>query len=113
MSVNPYDKAHELAKVIANSDQYLNYVKFKGVIEGNDELTGRLLQLRHMQMKLNVAENLDDEARQGIMNQINEEFTELNKIEAVSKFFEAENQFIVMFNDIQQILQKKIEEGLR
>ncbi len=113
MAVNPYDKAHELAKAITNSEQYLNYVNVKGLIEGNEELTGKLLQLRNLQMRLNVAEELDEEARQELINQINGEFTTLNQIEEVREFFQAENQFVLMFNDIQQIIQKKIEEGLK
>ena len=113
MAVNPYDKAHELAKAITNSEQYSNYVNVKGLIEGNEELTGKLLQLRNLQMRLNVAEELDEEARQELINQINGEFTTLNQIEEVREFFQAENQFVLMFNDIQQIIQKKIEEGLK
>lgn len=113
MAVNPYDKAHELAKAITNSEQYLNYVNVKGLIEGNEELTGKLLQLRNLQMRLNVAEELDEEARQELINQINGEFTTLNQIEEVREFFQAENQFVLMFNDIQQIIQKKIEEGFK
>ncbi len=112
MAVNPYDKAHELARAITESAQYLNYIEAQKVIENKPELKDKLLQLRSQQIELNRAQALGEEIDQELMVQVSSEFAKLNQIQELANFFAAEGQFIILFNDIQQIIQKKVEQGL-
>ncbi|HZK44058.1 MAG TPA: YlbF family regulator [Syntrophomonadaceae bacterium] len=112
MAVNPYDIAHKLANAITDSEQYQDYVKAKQVIEINPDLMEKVLNLRTKQMGLNRAQMSGEEIPDDVMVQINDEFTELNQIKELADFFDSEGKFIVLFNDIQGIIQKKIEQGL-
>lgn len=111
MSVNPYDKAHELAKAITESEQYLNYVQAKEAVERNPEFREKILELRNKQMELNRAQMLGEDMGGDIVAQVTNEFAKLNQIEEIANFFNAEGHFITLFNDVQNIIQQKIEKG--
>lgn len=111
LPVNPYDKAHELAKAITDSEQYRNYVQAKKVVESNIELKEKVLALRNKQMELNRAQMLGEDVEGDFVAKITREFAELNQIKELADFFNAEGHFITLFNDIQGIIQNKIEQG--
>lgn len=111
LSANPYDKAHELARAITDSEQYRNYVQTKEVVESNPELKEKILTLRNKQMELNRAQMLGEDIGEDFVAKITREFAELNQIKELADFFNAEGHFITLFNDIQGIIQSKIEEG--
>ncbi len=111
MGVNPYDKAHELARVITNTEAYKKYIGAKQEIEGTPELIERILNFREKQIELNRLQMMGQEAEQALVAQVAEEFAQLNQIPQIANFFNAEVAFITLFNDIQQIIQQKIESG--
>jgi cell fate (sporulation/competence/biofilm development) regulator YlbF (YheA/YmcA/DUF963 family) len=108
---NPYDKAHELARSITGSDVYNNYVVAKKDLDGNSELKEKVLKLREMQMEMNKAEMLGENLPTEKVREAALEFARLNQEKVVQKFFAAEGAFIQMFTDIQEIIQKAIEQG--
>ncbi len=111
LGVNPYDKAHELARAITTTETYKKYIAAKEEIENNPEFIERILKFREKQIELNRLQMMGEETEQTLVTQVAEEFNQLNQIPQVANFFNAEVGFITLFNDIQQIIQQKIESG--
>jgi len=109
---NPYDKAHELARVITTSDVYLDYVAAKEEIEKNPEYKEKIYNIRSRQMELNKLQLLGEELPKDSVNEITLEFDKLNQINEIAEFFNAEGRFIQLFNDLQEIIQKAVAKGL-
>jgi cell fate (sporulation/competence/biofilm development) regulator YlbF (YheA/YmcA/DUF963 family) len=110
-SSNPYDMAHELARSITSSEIYSNYVVAKKALDENSELKGKVLKLREMQMEMNKAEILGEDLPAEKIREITLEFARLNQEKVVQQFFTTEGAFVQMFTDIQEIIQKAIEQG--
>jgi cell fate (sporulation/competence/biofilm development) regulator YlbF (YheA/YmcA/DUF963 family) len=108
---NPYDKAHELARSITCCEVYNNYVSAKKALDENSELKDKVLKLREIQMELNKAEMLGQKLPTEKVREVTLEFARLNQENVIQKFFTAEGAFIQMFTDIQEIIQKAIEQG--
>ena len=110
---NPYDKAHELARAIKESDIFRNYMKAKEQIDKKPEYKEKILQIREKQMEINRAQVLGEELAAGLIQNLTLEFAKLNQYREIASFFEAEARFIQMFNDVQEIIQKSVQEDLR
>lgn len=109
-NLNPYDKAHELARAITGCEVYQQYLEAKQKVESNPEDKEAILSIRNKQMELNRAQILGEKLPQETVNQLSLEFARLNQKEAIAAFFQAESDFIRMFNDVQEIIQKTLEK---
>lgn len=110
---NPYDKAHELASSIVAHDIYQNYLQAKNLVEAVPELKQQIMSLRGLQMEVNKAQVLGEEVSDDMIKEITLEFARLNQYPEAASFFQAESAFIRLFNDLQEIIQKTIENGYR
>lgn len=110
--INPYDKAHELARAIKDSEIFRSYIEAKGQIEKNPEYKERILQIREKQMEINRAQVLGEEPAAGLIQNLTLEFAKLNQHREIASFFEAEARFIQMFDDVQEIIQKSMQDDL-
>lgn len=108
---NPYDKAHELARALKLSENYQHYVKAKNLLS----LQARedIVNFRNLQMKLNQAEMLGQKVEEAQIMELSREYARLNQEPLIADFFSAEGMFVQMFTDIQEIIQKALEEGLQ
>ncbi len=111
-SFNPYDKAHELARAIKDSDIFRSYMAARDEIEAIPEYKEKIFQLREKQMEINRAQVLGQEPSSHLMQELTLEFAKLNQQKEIASFFEAEARFIQMFNDVQEIIQKSIKDDL-
>lgn len=110
---NPYDKAHELAKALVQCDVYGRYVNAKRNVEKYPEFKEKILRVRGRQMEINRAHILGEELPVEFITELTQELNELNKNAEIAEFFEAETQFIRMFTDIQEIIQKALDYELK
>lgn len=111
--MGPYDKAHELARSILDSEVYGEYVKAKQEVESNPDYKEQVLKLRSLQMELDRAQLTGQELPPDKLVMVRGELTRMATIEAIAAFLNAEGRFIQLFNDIQGIIQKAIEDGFR
>lgn len=109
MSVNPYDKAHELARSIMDSDVFKQYEQIRVEISNVPELQERISQLRLLQMEINRAHILGEETPSSKVQEAALEFALLNQDTKANAYFEAESGFIRMFSDIQGIIQNALQ----
>lgn len=111
--INPYDKAHELARAITASEIYRNYIAAKDEVKKNPEVQARILKLREMQMEVNRAQIIGEKATPEKVQEVTVEFARLSQIKAAAQFLNAEGAFIQMFTDIQGIIQQSIEKDFQ
>jgi len=111
-SVNPYDRAHELARAIKDSDIFRSYIAARDKIAEKPEYKDKVFKLREKQIEINRAQVLGEEPAPQLMQELTLEFAKLNQHQEVASFFEAEARFIQMFNDVQEIIQKSIKDDL-
>lgn len=110
---NPYDKAHELARAITDSEAYRRYAAAWTEISQNPEAKERVRQFRAMQMEVNQARILGQSLPDEKIRQVTLEYARLNREKDIAEFLNAEGMFIQMFTDIQQIIQKSVESALQ
>jgi len=106
---NPYDKAHELARAIRDSESYQRYVMAQRNLEQNIEALERIRQFRSLQMEVNQAHLLGQTLANEKVSQVAQEYAKLNQDKLIAEFFTTESKFIEMFTDIQKIIQKSLE----
>lgn len=111
--VNPYDKAHELARAITDNEVYKRYVAAKAGVENNPEYQEMIVKIRNRQMEVNRAQILGQEVDSDTIFEISRLFAEANQIGEIEEFFTAESSFIQMFNDLLEIIQKAVEVGFK
>ena len=111
--INPYDKAHELARAITNNEVYKRYVAAKLAVEKNPEYQEKILKVRNQQMELNRAQMLGQEVNSDSVLELSQMFAKANQIEEIAEFFNAEGAFIQMFNDMMEIIQNAVQGGLK
>jgi len=101
---NVYDQAHQLARALARSPEYLEYKKVKEKLEANPENKKLMMDFRAKQMELQKAVLLGhkvDEAKQKQLHKMQEILT-LNP--AIAEFLQAEFRFSTMMMEVQKII---------
>ncbi|HWP98463.1 MAG TPA: YlbF family regulator [Syntrophomonadaceae bacterium] len=111
--LSPYDTAHELARSILNSEVYGKYVTAKREVESNPEFKEQIVKLRTLQMELDRAQLTGQDLPPDKLIMVRAELARMATINEISSFLDAEGKFIQLFNDIQGIIQKAIEDGFR
>lgn len=111
--INPYDKAHELARALTDSEVYKRYVAAKSAVEKKPEYQEKILQIRNQQMVLNRAQMLGQEVDSDSVLELSQMFARANQVQEIAEFFNAEGAFIQMFNDIMEIIQNAVEVGFK
>ncbi len=109
---NPYDRAHELARAIKDSDVFRGYIAAKNEMEEKPEYKEKIFRLREKQIEINRAQVLGEEPAPALMQELTLEFAKLNQHKEIASFFEAEARFVQMFNDVQEIIQTSIKDDL-
>ncbi|NMC28085.1 MAG: YlbF family regulator [Syntrophomonadaceae bacterium] len=110
---NPYDKAHELARALEESQLYLEYIEAQKKLAQNPEALKKVQEFRAQQMKVNQASMMGQEPDPNLVTELPIQFAKLNLNKQIAQFFEAEGKFVQMFTDIQQILQTSLEKGFQ
>ncbi|PKM78686.1 MAG: hypothetical protein CVU90_01425 [Firmicutes bacterium HGW-Firmicutes-15] len=109
LNQNPYDKAHELARAIKDSEAFQRYVLVQKQLEQNPEAQEKIRQFRTQQMEINQAQILGQALDDEKVTQLTVEYAKLNMNKMIAEFFNAEGMFVQMFTDIQEIIQKSME----
>jgi cell fate (sporulation/competence/biofilm development) regulator YlbF (YheA/YmcA/DUF963 family) len=99
-----YDKAHELARELKESDEYKEYQKAKQAILQSDTALSILKEYRKKQLEYEMsllAGTEPDPKKKEELDKISEI---VNMHGAVKRFLEAEQRVLVMMTDVQRIL---------
>ncbi|HWR55656.1 MAG TPA: YlbF family regulator [Negativicutes bacterium] len=108
--MNPYDKAHELAKLLKESPEFQNFVRLQKLAEQNPQAKSLLQEFYKKQWEV------QQDAVRGILSREKQEqlahmYNYLQNQESLKEFFAAEMKFGRLITDIQGILAEAISEG--
>ena len=112
MSTNPYDNAHELSRSILQSEIFNNYLQTKKELDRKPASRDKVLEFRNRQMVVNRAHVTGEEVPADFIRQRSLDLAKLNQEKDIAAFFNAEAEFINMFNDIQEIIRQSIDKVL-
>ncbi len=110
---NPYDKAHELARSIQESQVFQRYLAAQRVVDQNPDHKDKILRMRGKQMELNRAQILGQGLPPDIMSELSQQLAEMRQYPEMNEFLEAETHFFNLFQDIQNIIQKALDGELK
>lgn len=103
-----YDKAYELAKALASSPEYLQYLASREKLE-QDETNYLMLQhYRRQQWEVQMVQMLGQEVAEEVAQELEQLYAFLSANPTVNEFLTAEYRFSRMMSDIQKIVGEAI-----
>ena len=112
MAINPYDKAHELARAIKGSEVYQRYAAASQRLRSEPETEQKLIAFRQLQMELSQAQMAGEALSETKAAHLSLTFGKLREDPVTAEFMEAEELFIRVYSDIQNIIQHAVESDL-
>ena len=103
--------AHQLAKAIIEDQAYIDYIKLQQAIEEQPQLKERIRSFREKQTNMNQRNFVGEEIEPELIQEISLEYAKLGANKTAAEFFRVEAEFVAMFNEIQEILQKEVRAG--
>lgn len=105
--MNVYDTAHELARALSQSPEYLEFKRVKDELEKDPKAKDMLKDLRTKQLEvetLKISGKPVEDAVKNLENLYN--IVSFNSL--LKQYMEAENRFAVLMTDIQKIIAKAV-----
>jgi len=109
--MNPYDKAHELAKALKESQEYKNYMAKKEEISHNTELSEMINDFQDKNMQMQTQQMLTGNADQNIMEQVQSLYQIVMADPLAAEYMQAELGFTKLVSDVYGILGEVIRVG--
>lgn len=108
--MNPYDKAHELARAIREHEAYQRLLQAKARIDEDEQAKNIVDDFRKRQWtfeaKRLAGQEISDEEQQQMMK-LQEA---LSLVPSARDYLQAEYQFSVLFGDIQKIIAESVQD---
>lgn len=112
MNVNVYDKAHELARAIKQSEAYRQLHEAKKKLGQDSKAIEMVDDFRKKQLEVEQARLLGLELPEDKLKNLDNLFSVISHNPVVVEFFQAELAFFQLMNDIQDILHKMLGNDL-
>jgi cell fate (sporulation/competence/biofilm development) regulator YlbF (YheA/YmcA/DUF963 family) len=108
--MNPYDKAHELARALRDSQEFQALAEQKRRVDADPAVKKMLDDFRHRQLELETRRIMGEEITEADLEQMKRlhEVVTLNPI--AREYLEAEYRFVVIYSDIHKILRDAVKE---
>lgn len=108
--MNAYDLAHQLARAVAESDEYRAFLEAKKKLDANPSATEMLLDFRRRQFELQAAQMMGQEPDKAKVEQF-QRLAEIISLHAdIGEFIAAEYRFSQLFSDLQKIQIEAVED---
>ena len=107
-----YDKAHELAKSIAESAEYLEYKKLKDSLKSNLELSNKIEEFEKIRYEVQLLTMKQEEQNPDKIEKLQELYKILIENAEIKQYFDAEVAFNVMLADVNKIIAESVKDVL-
>ena len=107
-----YDKAHELAKAIKESSEYLKYKELKDKVEQNAELKTKIDEFEKIRYEVQVLTMKKEAQDPEKMKKLQELYQILIENAEIKEFFDAQVAFNVMLADVNKIIAETVKDVL-
>lgn len=102
--MNVYDEAHNLARAIKESNEFIEFDKIRAEVEKDEQLSQMLKDLQSKQMEIQAAQMTGQELDPELMTQLQSLSTMIATKPLAAQYMQAEATFSVMINDVFGIL---------
>ncbi|TZE83479.1 YlbF family regulator [Calorimonas adulescens] len=106
--MNVYDLAHQLARAMAESDEYRSYVEAKKAVEADETNSNMVNDFHKMEMELSAKQAMGQQLSEDEMKKINDMYQLITLNPTVKEFLEKEMRFSTMVADVFKIINDEI-----
>lgn len=107
-----YDKAHELARAIKESSEYVEYKKLKENLKSSPELKDKIEEFEKIRYEAQILTMKQEEQNPEKLQKLQELYQILIENVEVKKYFDAEVAFNVMLADVNKIIAESVKDVL-
>src|SRR5690554_4636705 len=108
--INPYDKAHELASVLKESEEFTTLKTLFNEVN-NDEVAKRMLDnFRNVQLELQQKQMDGVQITEEEVTQAQQQFELVQQHEGIAKLMEAEQRMSQLIQDLNRAITQPLEE---
>ena len=107
--MNVYDKSHELARALRESQEYRNYHKIKKSVFSNEKSKSMIKDFKKKQLELQSEQLAGKEPEKEKLEQLQQLYNILVANPDVGKYFKYEFDFDRMISEVYKILGEAIE----
>ena len=107
-----YDKAHELAKEIKESDEYKEYARLKELVTSDEKTNALLKDYKKMQLEVQAGYLAGTEPSEEVMDKLKKLGEVLQFNSDMTAFFAAEYKFQTLVGDVYNIIGDACDIGL-
>lgn len=102
--MNVYDEAHNLARAIKESNEFIEYDKIRKEVEKDEQLASMLKDLQEKQIQIQTAQMTGQEPDADLISQLQSLATMIATKPLAAQYMQSEGAFSVMINDVFGIL---------
>ncbi len=106
---NPYDKAHELGRVLKESNEFKQLVEFHEKVNTNAQAKQMLSHFQAIQMELQQKQMQAIELTEAEIQEAQRSFETVQQNELLAKLMEAEQRMSEMISEINKIITEPLE----
>lgn len=108
--MNPYDKAHELARAIRSHETFQSLLQAKQRLEKDAQAKKMVEDFRRRQWEWEAKRMTGQEICEAEQKQMQQMQEALALVSAARDYLQAEYQFSVFFSDVQKILADAVQD---
>ncbi len=107
---NPYDKAHELASVIEQDENYIKVKDLSEKVMTNKDHMMLIDTFRRKQYEIHQKQMQGIQLEQDELEEANKLYESLSKYPKIMELLQAEEKLSILFSDINRILTASLEK---
>lgn len=108
--MNVYDTVNKLAQEIKESNEFLNYKKYKKIIKNNPEVDESIKKFETLRYEIQISAMQGIEVNKDKEKELQELYTDLLNKENVKEYFDAEFKFNILLADVNKIIGDAVKE---
>jgi cell fate (sporulation/competence/biofilm development) regulator YlbF (YheA/YmcA/DUF963 family) len=108
--MHAYDKAHELAELLSQSEEYKEFKRAKISLEKDQDNLRLLQDFRRKQLEIQMAQLSGEEVDEEYIKQTEHLYELLSMNSKINEYLNAEYKFARMMADIQKIIGEAVSE---
>lgn len=110
--MNVYDTVNKLAQEIKESEEFVNYKKYKELVKANNETNEMIQRFETLRYEIQISAMQGLEINKDKEKELQDIYTELLAKENVKEYFDAEFKFNILLADVNKIIGDSVKEVL-
>ena len=110
--MNVYDTVNKLAQEIKDSEEFVNYKKYKELVKLNQEVSEMINKFETLRYEIQISAMQGLEANKDKEKELQDIYVDLLTKENVKEYFESEFKFNILLADVNKIIGDAVKEVL-